>query len=66
MKNKRLDKAMLIVQAEHAWDSPPPPSHPEVKACMSLDNSEFEEKHKWAVGAMSAMRWNTMTARCWK
>lgn len=60
------EKAKLIVQAEKATDWIIEDNDPRLKVLMSLEDAEFNSLYEWAGKAMSAMRWNTMTLRCWK
>lgn len=61
MKVTRTDKAILIAQAKNAWLSPPECTDPLVITILDLPDDKIEELYTWAVGAMSAMRWNTAT-----
>jgi len=65
MKTKRtptkIDKARIIIQAKNAWLYAPDANEPAVVKLSQAPLNELNELYEWAVGAMSAMRWNTAT-----
>ena len=66
MSVKKIDKARLIVQATRAWRNPPDANDPEVlETAAKLPAEQLEASYIWAKGAMSAMRWNTITLEMW-
>lgn len=65
-KPNKIEKARLIVQANHALLYIPSNTKEfdkEIKEISELLPKELNELYGWAGRAMSAMRWNTMLAK---